>query len=60
MATQTQLEMRSNTEGTFRNAIVMSETGASAEELIKRCGLAAGEAELMVHMHRQASAHNSA
>ncbi len=53
---QTQLEMKAPATESYRHAITLVERGASTEELVSRCGLARGEAELVHLIHATSSA----
>lgn len=53
---QTQLEMKAPASESYRHAITLVERGASTEDLVSRCGLARGEAELVHLIHAAAAA----
>ena len=56
---QDQLELRDPVEQTYAHAIRLAQKGADVKQLIENCGLARGEAELLLRVHntqdRQAS-----
>jgi predicted ATPase len=52
---QTQLEMKAPVGESYRHAITLVERGASTDELVSRCGLARGEAELVHLIHAASS-----
>lgn len=49
---QDQLELRETISQTYDPAIKMAHKGADVEELVSTCGLARGEAELILLLHR--------
>lgn len=49
---QNQLELRDPVTQTYEPAIRMVRKGADVEELVSTCGLARGEAELIMMLHR--------
>ena len=48
---QTQTEMRTSTDRPYSAAIQLVQQGANAEELIEKCGLTRGEADLIAMLH---------
>lgn len=48
---QEQLALRGPGDETYRHAAALTEKGASAEEIVRRCGLSHGEAELLAHLN---------
>ncbi|MDO9372443.1 MAG: DUF2802 domain-containing protein [Gammaproteobacteria bacterium] len=52
---QNQLELRDPVRQTYEPAIRMVRKGADVEELVSTCGLARGEAELIMMLHRNAA-----
>ena len=48
---QTQTEMRTSSERPYSAAIQLVQQGADAEELIEKCGLTRGEADLIAMLH---------
>lgn len=52
---QDQLEMRSGAERPYSRASELVNRGAGIDELVERCGLTRGEAELLVMMQRGAA-----
>ncbi|MBK1674020.1 hypothetical protein CKO35_12010 [Ectothiorhodospira shaposhnikovii] len=52
---QEQVLMRDVDEGPYRQAMRMVRQGASRDDLVAGCGLSAGEAELLLAMHRDQS-----
>lgn len=51
---QNQLELRDPVRQTYEPAIRMVRKGADVDELVSTCGLARGEAELIMMLHRNA------
>lgn len=49
---QDQIELRDPAKQTYGHAIRLAQRGADVEELIAHCGLARGEAELLLRLHR--------
>jgi Protein of unknown function (DUF2802) len=49
---QDQLELRDPMEQTYAHAIRLAQKGADVNELVENCGLARGEAELLLRIHR--------
>lgn len=49
---QQQLTMRDPEQGPYHHALRLAGRGASAEELVRDCGLTRGEAELVLALHR--------
>jgi hypothetical protein len=49
---QDQLELRDPMEQTYAHAIRLAQKGADISELVESCGLARGEAELLLRVHR--------
>jgi len=49
---QDQLELRDPGQQTYGHAIRLAQRGANVDELIANCGLARGEAELLLRLHR--------
>lgn len=49
---QDQLELRDPVQQTYTHAIRMVQQGAEVNDLVKQCGLAQGEAELLLRVHR--------
>jgi hypothetical protein len=49
---QDQLELRDPFEQTYAHAIRLAQKGADIEQLVEECGLARGEAELLLRIHR--------
>jgi Tfp pilus assembly protein PilV len=49
---QDQLELRDPVQQTYAHAIRMVQQGADVNDLVKQCGLAQGEAELLLRVHR--------
>ncbi|SEQ17315.1 Protein of unknown function [Ectothiorhodospira magna] len=52
---QEQVLMRDADEGPYRQALRMVRQGATRDDLVAGCGLSAGEAELLLAMHRDQS-----
>ena len=50
---QVQLQMKAPSGGHYRQAIALVECGADPEQLVSRCGLAPGEADLVHRIHHQ-------
>lgn len=48
---QDQIELRDPAQQTYGHAIRLAQRGADIEELIAHCGLARGEAELLLRLH---------
>lgn len=48
---QTQTEMRTSSERPYSAAIQLVQQGANAEELVEKCGLTRGEADLISMLH---------
>lgn len=48
---QDQVELRNTSERPYSKAIRLVQTGASSQDLVTSCGLARGEADLIVQMH---------
>lgn len=48
---QTQTEMRTSSERPYSAAIQLVQQGADADELIEKCGLTRGEADLIAMLH---------
>lgn len=57
---QNQLELRDPITQTYEPAIRLVRKGADVEELVSTCGLARGEAELIMMLHRNATAAGAA
>ena len=55
-ARQEQLELRGGGERAYQQAITLVQRGASADDLVKQCGIARGEADLVVMLHGMAKA----
>lgn len=53
---QDNLDLREPDVATYRHAIEMAQQGADVTRLMKSCGLARGEAELVRLMHQQQAA----
>lgn len=51
---QDQLELRDPLEQTYAHAIRLAQRGVDVNELVENCGLARGEAELLLRVHRGA------
>ena len=49
---QEQLEARDPMQQTYAHAIRLAQKGAEIDDLIENCGLAKGEAELLLRLHR--------
>jgi hypothetical protein len=49
---QDQLELRDPLEQTYAHAIRLAQKGVDVNELVENCGLARGEAELLLRVHR--------
>jgi hypothetical protein len=49
---QDQLELRDPMEQTYAHAIRLAQKGVDVNELVENCGLARGEAELLLRIHR--------
>jgi len=49
---QDQLELRDPVQQTYAHAIRLAQQGADVVDLMERCGLAQGEAELLMRVHR--------
>ena len=49
---QDQLELRDPLEQTYAHAIRLAQKGVDVNELVESCGLARGEAELLLRVHR--------
>ena len=49
---QDQLAMRDPSEHAYAHAIRLAQRGADINELVENCGLARGEAELLLRVHR--------
>lgn len=49
---QDQLEMRDPMQQTYAHAIRLAQQGAEVNDLVESCGLAQGEAELLLRVHR--------
>jgi hypothetical protein len=49
---QDQLELRDPLEQTYAHAIRLAQKGVDVNELMENCGLARGEAELLLRVHR--------
>ena len=49
---QDQLELRDPMEQTYAHAIRLAQKGADVNDLVENCGLARGEAELLLRIHR--------
>src|SRR3569623_2317190 len=49
---QDQLELRDPAQQTYGHAIRLAQRGADVDELVAQCGLARGEAELLLRLHR--------
>ena len=49
---QDQLELRDPIEQTYSHAIRLAQKGVAVDELVENCGLARGEAELLLRVHR--------
>jgi hypothetical protein len=49
---QDQLELRDPLEQTYAHAIRLAQRGVDVDELVENCGLARGEAELLLRIHR--------
>lgn len=49
---QDQLELRDPMEQTYAHAIRLAQKGVDIDELVENCGLARGEAELLLRIHR--------
>ena len=48
---QDQVELRDPSQQSYGHAIRLAQRGADADELISSCGLARGEAELLLRLH---------
>lgn len=48
---QDQVELREPMEQTYAHAIRLAQKGANINELVENCGLARGEAELLLRVH---------
>jgi len=51
---QDQVELRNTNERPYTKAIRLVQHGASSQDLVSSCGLAKGEADLIVQMHSEA------
>ena len=49
---QDQLELRDPMEQTYAHAIRLAQKGVDVNDLVENCGLARGEAELLLRIHR--------
>jgi hypothetical protein len=49
---QDQLELRDPMEQTYAHAIRLAQKGVGVNDLVENCGLARGEAELLLRIHR--------
>lgn len=49
---QEQLEARDPMQQTYAHAIRLAQKGAEIDDLVENCGLAKGEAELLLRLHR--------
>lgn len=49
---QDQMELRDPVQQAYAHAIRLAQQGAAVGDLIERCGLAQGEAELLLRVHR--------
>ena len=49
---QDQLELRDPMEQTYAHAIRLAQKGVDVDDLVENCGLARGEAELLLRIHR--------
>lgn len=49
---QDQLELRNPLEQTYAHAIRLAQRGADVDQLMENCGMARGEAELLLRIHR--------
>jgi hypothetical protein len=49
---QEQLEARDPIQQTYAHAIRLAQKGAGVDDLVENCGLAQGEAELLMRLHR--------
>jgi len=49
---QDQLELRDPMEQTYAHAIRLAQKGVDVNDLVEHCGLARGEAELLLRIHR--------
>jgi hypothetical protein len=49
---QDQLELRDPMEQTYAHAIRLAQKGVDINDLVENCGLARGEAELLLRIHR--------
>lgn len=52
---QDQVELRDPAQQAYGHAIRLAQRGANVDELIASCGLARGEAELLLRLHRSNS-----
>lgn len=53
---QEQLRLRDEGSGGYSHAIRLAQRGASADELVRDCGLNRGEAELVISLHGRSAA----
>lgn len=49
---QDQVELRDSVQQSYAHAIRMAQQGADIKDLMERCGLARGEADLLLRVHR--------
>ncbi len=52
MERQDQVELRDPAQQTYAHAIRLAQQGADVNDLVERCGMAQGEADLLLRVHR--------